>query len=233
MILSIVLSALPKVRSAADVGCRVGTWLSVMMEKGAKDVMGLDGEWVETSMLVIPTEAFVKTDLNKPIRLPRRFDLAISLEVAEHLPAERAKGFVHDVTRLADFVLFSAAIPFQGGRNHINEQWQDYWVSLFAAEGYSAHDLIRSKIWNDSKMPFWYRQNTLLFVKKERAKEIKFGPGEKANNLSLYSVVHPDLYMRKVAGYKPSKKSLRAVLGDFYGRGKRKLKRIIRPGVKN
>ncbi len=105
-------------------GCGVGTWLSVMMEKGIKDVMGLDGEWVEASMLVIPTEAFVKTDLNKSIRVRRRFDLAISLEVAEHLSAERAKGFVHDVTRLADFILFSAAVPFQGGRNHINEQWQ-------------------------------------------------------------------------------------------------------------
>jgi hypothetical protein len=204
-----------------------------MMEKGIKDVMGLDGEWVEASMLVIPTEAFVKTDLNKSIRVRRRFDLAISLEVAEHLPAERAKGFVRDVTRLADFILFSAAVPFQGGRNHINEQWQDYWVGLFAAEGYGAYDLIRPKIWNDSKMPFWYRQNALLFVKKERAKEIKFEPGEKANNLSLYSVVHPDLYMRKVAGYKPPKKILQAVLRDFYGKGKRRLKRMIRPEAKN
>lgn len=232
-ILSIILATMPKVRSAVDVGCGVGTWLSVIMKKGVKDVMGLDGEWVETNLLVIPKETFVKTDLTKPVRVPRKFDLAISLEVAEHLPVERAKGFVRDLTKLADFVLFSAAVPFQGGRNHINEQWQEYWVGLFAAEGYDVYDLIRPKIWNDSRIPFWYRQNSLFFVKKERTKQIKFGLNEKSINFSRYSVVHPDLYMRKVAGYQPPKKNLLTIFNDFYNRGKRKLKRMIRPETKD
>jgi hypothetical protein len=61
----------------------------------------------------------------------RTFDLAICLEVAEHLPPEAAEGFIDSLTRLAPVVLFSAAITFQVGNQHLNGQWPDYWATLF------------------------------------------------------------------------------------------------------
>src|SRR5436309_14636146 len=115
--------ALLKPQSVIDVGCGLGTWLSVFEEFGVKDVFGIDGDHVDRSMLQISNERFTAFDLKKPIQIDRRFDLVVSLEVAEHLPKDCAKTFVHSLTRLGPVILFSAAIPFQGGRAHLNEQW--------------------------------------------------------------------------------------------------------------
>jgi hypothetical protein len=143
-ILDIVLQRIPAVHSAVDVGCGVGNWLAVLREKGATEIQGLDGSWVDQDLLAIPRSNFKQVDLSRSaIELPRRYDLAISLEMAEHLPPDRAEEFVTSLTALSDYVLFSAAIPFQGGINHLNEQWQHYWADLFAARGYGVHDFIR------------------------------------------------------------------------------------------
>ena len=108
------------------------------------------------------------------LKLNDAFDLAISMEVAEHLPERCAEPFVESLTRLADVVLFSAAVPFQGGIGHVNEQWGSYWVALFRNRGYTAVDIIRKRIWNDDQIPYWYRQNTLLFVKDGKLDELDF-----------------------------------------------------------
>ena len=65
----------------------------------------------------------------------RKFDLVLSLEVAEHLPSECAEAFVESLVNLGPVILFSAAIPYQGGENHVNEQWPEYWVGVLSGEG--------------------------------------------------------------------------------------------------
>jgi hypothetical protein len=197
-ILSILLEKIPDIDSAIDVGCGVGTWLSVLKEKGFKEIKGIDGNWVDRNLLVIPPNCFEQVDLSKDIKQPKRYDLAISLEVAEHLPPERAKGFVSFLTELSDFVLFSAAIPFQGGANHLNEQWQHYWVQLFEAQNYIVYDFIRPKIWNDSNIPFWYRQNIFCFVKKDKSPDIRLDSTSPDPATLPLSIVHPDLYISKI-----------------------------------
>lgn len=195
VILDIVLEHCGEVSSAVDVGCGVGTWLSVLADKGVADIQGVDGPWVEQDLLVIPVDRFLRTNLGEPFSLPRRYDLAISLEVAEHLPPQRAEGFVATLTGLADRVLFSAAVPRQGGERHINEQWQSYWVRLFDALGYDVHDFIRSRIWNDEQMPYWYRQNTLFFTRRGLALPVAAGGAPGAMPLD---VVHPFLFLKRV-----------------------------------
>jgi hypothetical protein len=170
------------VRSAVDVGCGVGTWLSALNG----DVQGIDGPWVDTTLLKIARSNFLTTDLRNPIRLPKRYDLCISLEVAEHIPAACAQTFVESLTGLSDNVLFSAAIPHQGGTGHVNEQWPSYWSALFHAKGYGCQDFIRPLIWNDRRIPLWYRQNILFFQKH----------GPHADPLSL---AHPELYRTHAA----------------------------------
>ena len=124
------------------------------------------------------------------------FDLVVSLEVAEHLRPEKSKMFVKQLTKLGDNILFSAAIPFQGGTSHLNEQWQDYWANLFKKEGYVPMDYIRSKIWNNPEVAFWYSQNMLLYVKNNN----KFQQAEFIN------VVHPKLYTAKMEFYNKMKR---------------------------
>ena len=106
----------------------------------------------------------IAADSAQPLRLDRRFDLVVTLEVAEHLPKTDASTFVQSLTELGPVVLFSAAIPFQGGENHLNEQWPDYWAHLFHNRGYRAVDCLRKKTWHNDKVEPWYAQNILLFV---------------------------------------------------------------------
>ena len=173
IILSIVGEVLPRIASAVDVGCGVGTWLNVLKERGATDIQGIDGDWVNRDFLRIPSEDFLEHDLNRSIKLNKKFDLAISLEVAEHIEPDNARNFVSSLASLSDFMLFSAAIPNQGGVGHLNEQWPDYWISLFRDEGFVGMDIVRKRIWDDESIPFWYRQNILLFVKETRIPDVK------------------------------------------------------------
>src|ERR671925_1539421 len=109
-------------RSVVDVGCGVGTWLKAAMELGVEDILGLDGDYVDRAMLQIPSAQFTPVDLTRPFRLPRTFDAALSLEVAEHLPESSAVDFVESLASLSNVILFSAAIPGQMGEHHVNEQ---------------------------------------------------------------------------------------------------------------
>ncbi|MEX2280930.1 MAG: methyltransferase domain-containing protein [Gemmatimonadota bacterium] len=181
--------------SVVDVGCGTGVWLSVFAEHGILDIQGYDGEWVKPEDLAIPRSAFAAANLTEPLPTTRRFDLAVSLEVAEHLPPAHASHFVSALTQLSDVVLFSAAIPGQGGTSHLNEQWPDYWAGEFRARGYEAVDVIRKRIWNDERVKWWYRQNTLLYVAtnpldpRPQIQELR----ARADGIPL-RLVHPALY---------------------------------------
>ena len=135
-------------RSVTDLGCGLGTWLSVFREAGVEDVLGVDGEYVRLESLEIPKERFVAHDLRQPFAAGRRSDLSMSLEVAEHLSPEYAAPFVTTLTRLAPVVLFSAAVPGQGGTEHVNEQWPSYWAQLFRERGYLPVDCLRRHLWD-------------------------------------------------------------------------------------
>ena len=111
-----------EVKSLLDVGSGHGAWASVWMKSGVGDIVAVDGNYVARDQLAIPSDRFVAHDLSKPLDLERKFDLVQSLEVAEHLPAGRAAGFIDNLARHGDIILFSAAVPHQGGEHHVNEQ---------------------------------------------------------------------------------------------------------------
>ena len=157
--------------SVLDVGCGVGTWLSQFIEAGIKDCLGLDGPWISGKKLLISEENFRIVDLATPPKLHRRFSMAVSLEVAEHLPVACADSFVDFLISAAPVVAFSAAVPGQGGTGHLNEQWQDYWCHLFEERGFIPVDIVRKAIWNNPKVCWWYAQNLILYVDAEYAQE--------------------------------------------------------------
>lgn len=187
-----LLLDLIKVNSVVDVGCGIGTWLHVFAKSGITDFLGVDGDYVDRGALRIPESKFRAMNLRQEVQFDRRFDLAVSLEVAEHLPASVADGFVAALVRAAPLVLFSAAIPRQGGTDHINEQRQSYWGEKFARHGYEAVDCIRPKVFGNSNVEWWYQQNILLF----------FAPGTRPSELKSVSTayeldrIHPALLTR-------------------------------------
>lgn len=211
------LCAQLSLRSVLDVGCGLGGWLAAFSGQGVPDILGVDGPHVDQASLSIPPSRFVAHDLSEAFDLDRRFDLVISIEVAEHLPASAAARFVADLCRHGDVVLFSAAIPFQGGVGHINEQWPSYWAALFADRGFRPLDAVRVRLWNDERIMYWYKQNMLLYVRDGVSVEIP------AATLPALDVVHPSRYLEAAD---PDQMSLRRAAG---GVGRALRRRLGRP----
>ncbi len=188
---------LVKARSAVDVGCGVGTWLSVFRENGVSDVLGIDGDYVPREQLEIPADQFHAADLTQPFEIGRRFDLAMSLEVAEHLPPAISEQFVASLVGLADLVLFSAAIPRQRGSEHINERWQSWWAARFAEHGFIPVDCVRRRIWSHPGVEWWYAQNVILYASPEQlAGNPRLQQEYELMGTEQLSLVHPARFVK-------------------------------------
>jgi len=190
-----VIDLIGPVGSVVDVGCGNGVWLSVFKELGAGRVTGLDGAHVDRAMLEIPAEDFIAANLEEPLPVSGPYDLAMTLEVVEHLPNSRAESIVDELCGLAPVVLFSAAIPLQVGEGHINEEWQQVWAERFERRGYRTVDVIRSRIWQDLSVSWWYQQNLLIFAADhvlDADPALKDAAGRTDHD--RLSVVHPRLF---------------------------------------
>lgn len=209
-----VLIALFKPESVIDVGCGIGTWLKVFNDSGVKQICGVDGDYVSQSQLLIPATEFIPHDLTEPLKLDQKFDLAISLEVAEHLPEEKADAFVETLVSFAPVIVFSASIPFQGGTNHVNEQWQSYWAKKFISKGYKPSTILREKIWHLPNMLVCYKQNMIVYI-DDNYKTPEIDKINIVENISSLDVVHPEIYESYANPKGLKTKALKAVISGF------------------
>jgi SAM-dependent methyltransferase len=175
-----------------DVGCGLGTWAAVFLEHGC-DAVGIDGEQIPDHLVKIPPERFTLMDLEEPLPVHRRFDMAVCLEVAQCLSEPAGQRLVEFLCSAADVTVFSSAVPGQGGTHHVNERWPDYWQQLFGAHGFGFDDEIRWCFWDDDEVEWWYRQNMFIVTR---------GGG----SVAVRAVVHPKLLDKKAR-----------LIGDFYG----------------
>lgn len=152
-------------RSVVDVGCGVGAWLAAFMESGVDDVVGVDGPWVTDSMLRIPADRFLRHNLIRPLVLNRQFDLVLSLEVAEHLPESSAETFVDTLVALGPVILFSAAVPGQGGDGHLNEQPHEWWDNKFMAHAFQPQRGFGTGFQDNPQVAWWYSRNIVVYLK--------------------------------------------------------------------
>lgn len=187
-----ILFTLFQPKSVVDVGCGVGHWLMECSQNGISELLGIDGLHLTTSLFMPDKQNLLQTDLEKPFQLNRTFDLVICLEVAEHLAENTADTFIRSLVQLGDTIIFSAAIPGQGGQNHINEQWPSYWQQKFEANGFGFYDIIRPRIWWNPKINAYYRQN--MFIASRQIIPFDY-------SLPVLDVVHPDLLIQKADKY--------------------------------
>ena len=153
-----------KIASLLDIGAGHGAWAAEWLEAGVKDVIAVDGDYVTIDQLAIPSANFLAHDLATPLDLKRKFDLVQTLEVAEHLPAAKADLFVDNLVAHGDVILFSAAVPHQGGEHHVNEQPPEYWREKFARRGYAAFDFVRPGLVGKDGVMAWYRFNSYVYA---------------------------------------------------------------------
>jgi hypothetical protein len=204
LILGKVFPVLPVVKSLVDFGPGSGDWMVAANELGITDLKcyGLPYEVEipkELQGLVRPmpltcSKWFEEADFRAPVKVRKaRYDLALCLEVGEHIEEESAETLIKSLTAASDFVLFSAAVPYQWGDGHINIHWPSYWAKLFETEGYKAADFIRYQLWGytQEEVEVHYKQNMVLYVKSERYSELKLPEFDYSKVLNL---AHPYLY---------------------------------------
>ena len=178
--------------SVVDFGCGLGDWLSEFSDLGVGNILGLDGEWVPLSSIRIPKACFNVISFTSDYEVEGRFDMATCFEVAEHFTDDYSKHLLDALTKASDIVVFSAAVPGQGGYKHVNEHFQQEWIDRFSTRGYTALDLIRPRVWMHPDVSFWYQQNILVFctdsiIRQHNLQRFPF----------LSSVIHPELYHRR------------------------------------
>ena len=193
-------------RSVIDVGCGTGGWLAAFERRGIAQVLGIDGEWIPQDQLDISPEKFVVSNLREQLSFETSFDLAICLEVAEHLTEDAGAALIRTLTAFAPVVFFSAAVPHQGGRGHINEQWPEYWINRFERENFVCVDCFRSRFWEDQTVNWWYLQNAFLFVSAKAAALERVRSEGCATSMSCRAVVHPRLWESRAAKFASSKR---------------------------
>ena len=173
------------VKTAVDFGCGTGLFLKYLKDNGTS-VTGIDND--DKRLIGITKEDFIQTDLTKPVHLGKKYDLSITLEVAEHLPESAAEIFISSLCEASDVVLFSAAVKGQGGNGHINEQFLSYWQKIFLKKNYFLIDIIRPEIWNDDNIPPYYRQNSVIFVCADTYKTL---PESIKTKNKIVDMIHP------------------------------------------
>jgi SAM-dependent methyltransferase len=196
-VVPVIVKMLPGVKSIVDVGCGTGTWLSVFKKYGISTILGLDGDYVNRDRLLVNSDEFIPANLSSSFTIPGRFDLLISLEVAEHLPASSADEFIRILTSASDCIIFSAAVPNQGGTNHINEQLPSYWISRFEKSGFRCYDYLRPLLWDNPKIAIEYKQNAFLFIKEGSQVHVSRNPENKSSY--PFDTIHPDLLAHHLA----------------------------------
>lgn len=175
-------------QSVVDVGCGIGTWLKIFEKNGISNILGIESQNLDKDSLLIEKDKVRLYNLEEPLSIDQKFDLAMCLEVAEHIEEKYCDTLIKSLIDLSDTILFSAAIPYQGGQNHVNLQWPEYWEMKFKNHNYYFYDVLRRRFWNNQNVEWWYRQNMFLIIKGGRIHPFK-------HRTPILRLVHPELYV--------------------------------------
>ena len=190
-----------KPKSVIDVGCGTGLLLKHFQKKGST-IMGYEGKWINNELIEenIPKSVVNIIDFENLEKINIiKHDLCLCLEVAEHVSSDHAENFFNFISQHSNIIIFSAAIPNQGGFNHVNEQWSDYWDSKFLELGYVKYDILRPILWNEGLITWPHKQNMVVYLHESENNLSQTLKLMKSNDLK--NPVHFENYMNKTNKY--------------------------------
>jgi SAM-dependent methyltransferase len=150
--------------SVVDVGCGTGALLAALQRAGL-ECLGLDYSEASLRMAQARGLRVEKLDLCSASPGPRHFDVAISVEVAEHLPERCVDRYVDYLCHLAPAIVFTAATPGQGGWAHLNEQPHEFWIAKFRDRGFELVQEVSERWrhqWKRSNVAWFYHTNVMI-----------------------------------------------------------------------
>ena len=94
-------------------------------------------------------------------------DAAMSIEVAEHIPADYEEAFINNLVNSARHLIFlSRGVPGQGGEGHVNGQWGEDVVKKMNQRGWKRNNDYTQRLQNDAEFE-WLKQNVQVFQRNK------------------------------------------------------------------
>jgi len=158
-------------QSIIDIGCAIGQFIGEFQARGI-EAAGIEGSTNALPYINPSIKVFIH-DLRKPWPYVKRYGLALSFEVAEHIEPEYTAEYLNTLCLLSDRILITAALPGQKGKFHVNCQSIDYWIQCFKNKGYLHKPEYEDKIkrhwvpWANTKAMELYYRNLLYFEREK------------------------------------------------------------------
>jgi len=209
----VVSSYMPRIKTALDLGCGMGAWSTVLEDDPEISIQMVDHPQLpKENLLVTKKECFVGIDLDKELPLKGRWDLVICIEVLEHFKEQRALDLKDFIVQSTDLVLFSAAIPGQGGVGHVNCQRHSYWHNQFQKAGFTYFDGFKSAIIHEESIPFWIRQNLFIYYRPVHDNQFK---GKLNYTPANFELIHAGM-LRNEIGLRMWLKLAPKLIGNYF-----------------
>jgi 2-polyprenyl-3-methyl-5-hydroxy-6-metoxy-1,4-benzoquinol methylase len=179
--------------SVFDVGCGTGALLAALARRGCR-VEGIDRsqaalDYCRSRGLLVHRFDLERDDFS--ILDGQQWDIVVSMEVAEHLPAAAADRFVDLLMRLGHTIVFSAAPKGQGGMDHVNEQPVAYWTAKFIDRSFVMDETLTNRWrrhWQASEVVQHYWANLMVL---RRAGELGTAPPQTLPAVGSRGRQHP------------------------------------------
>lgn len=155
-------------RTLIDVGCGSGALLAAFKAKGISTT-GL--EYSSAGLKACKERGLNVNQFDIESDRPQnlgKFDAVCCFEVAEHVDERFANKLVDLLVSFAPVVFFTAAVPGQGGSDHINEQPHEYWIEKFKKRDYQLLSDITNQWrleWGSKDVAEFYYMNIMVFKK--------------------------------------------------------------------